>query len=328
MPDSRSEPSANTAARADSSATPALSAIAVVPNKYEAIRRTMGHLRAQTIAEQIEIVLVASSRGQLDVDESELAPFHSWQVVEVGNVGSIGSGFAAGIRRAKAPVVALTEDHSFPDARWAELLLDAHHQPWAAVGPSMCNGNPNTMVSWADFYQAYGAWTHPVSPGPIHHLPGHNSSYKQSVLLEFGDRLEVLMEAENVLHGHLKAQGHGLLLESATCTAHLNFASWSAWIPARYYKGRQFASTWAHAWSWPRRLLFTAASPLFPWIRVWRVSRNARRSQPVGFLLRFLPVLVAGLLVEGLGQTLGYLTGPGNSIEKVAGYEFERIACD
>ncbi len=307
------------------SAEPTLAAIVVVPDTYDTVRRTMSHLQAQTAVEQIEIIFVTPSHQQLGLVESELTCFHSLHVVEVGAVTSIARGFVAGIHCAHAPIVALTEDHSFPDANWAALLTATHQQPWAAVGPSMSNGNPNTMLSWADFYQAYGEWTHPVSSGSVRHLPGHNSSYKRDILLAYGNQLEGLMQAESVLHRHLRAQGYELQLESGTCTSHLNFASWSSWIPARYYTGRQFAATWAQAWSWPRRLLFTAASPLIPWIRLWRIQKHVRRRQPWGFFIRFLPIMFAGLFIESLGQMVGYAAGAGNSIEKVAEYEFHRI---
>ena len=141
---------------------PTLTAIVVIPDTYDTVRRTINFLQAQTVVEQIEIIFVAPSLQQLQLDESELTCFHSWHVIEVGMVTSIAHAFVAGIRQARATIIALTEDHSFPDANWAELLVAAHQQSWAAVGPSMRNGNPNTMLSWADFYQAYGEWAYLV----------------------------------------------------------------------------------------------------------------------------------------------------------------------
>jgi hypothetical protein len=285
----------------------------------------MGHLQAQTAADQMEVVLVTPSRQQLALDESELSRFHSWQIIEIKNNKFFSTGYAAGIRQAHAPIVALTEDHAFPDANWAEVFIAAHLQSWAAVGPSMRNGNPETILSQADFCHAYSEWAHPVPPGPVRHLPGHNSSYKKDILLEFGHELDQLMDAESVLHRHLTAAGHRLLLESKTSTTHLNFTSWSAWAPLRYHVGRQFASIWAQDWSWPRRLLFTIASPGIPWIRIWRIQRNVRRVQPCSFVIRVLPVVFLGLLIEWAGQILGFAFGPADSGEKVAKYEYRRF---
>ena len=285
----------------------------------------MNHLKKQTVAKQIEVILVVPSRQQIHLDESDLSCFHSWQVVEIGEITSIAQGSVAGIRHAHAPVVALTEDHAFPDSRWAELFIAAHKQRWAAVGPCMRNGNPDNMVSWSDFYQAYGEWAYPIAAGPVRHLPGHNSSYKRGILLAYGDRLEDLMQAESVLHRHLRAGGHELLLESETCTMHLNFTTWSRWMPEQYYAGRMFAATWALTWSFPRRLLFTIASPLIPLVRLWRVQKRVRRTKPFIFLLRLLPVVFVGLLMHGIGQMVGYLVGYGDSFKKAATYEFHRV---
>ncbi|MFC1967854.1 hypothetical protein ACFLVX_00475 [Chloroflexota bacterium] len=306
-------------------AAPALAAIVVVPDTYETVQRTMSYLKMQTAAKQIEVILVVPSRQQLQLDESDLSCFHSWHVVEVGEITSIAQGSVAGIRHAHTPVIALTEDHAFPDSRWAELFIAAHMQRWAAVGPCMHNGNPDNLVSWGDFYQAYGEWTHPILSGPVRHLPGHNSSYKRDILLAYGDRLEDLMQAESVLHRHLRAEGHELLLESGTCTTHLHFTIWSRWIPEQYYAGRMFAATWALTWSFPRRLLFTIASPLIPLLRLWRVQKRVRRTQHPGFLLRLLPVLFVGLVMHGIGQMVGYLVGYGDSVKKAATYEFHRV---
>jgi hypothetical protein len=305
--------------------SPVLAAIVVIPDTYAALQKTMDCLRRQTIAELIEIAFVVPSRQKIDIEEKALVCFHSWQVVETGRIKSIADGFAAGIRHAHAPVVALIEDHSFPDKKWAESLVEAHKGPWAAVGPSMRNGNPVNMLNWADFYQAYGEWYGPASSKPVRHLPGHNSSYKRAILLEFGESLEKLMESESVLHRHLKARGYELLLESGTCNSHLNFTTWKSWIPVKYYTGRQFAAIWSLNWLWPRRLVFVLASPLVPLIRLWRIQEKVKRNESIGFFIRILPVLFVGLLFEGLGHMVSYAIGDGNYQEKLMKYEFNRV---
>jgi hypothetical protein len=303
---------------------PALSAIVVVPDIYDTVHQTMGHLKMQTAVNRMEIVLVTTLHHKLDFVESELACFHSWQIVEVEKMVSIAAGYFAGIQQANAPIVALTEDHSFPDVNWAELLIIAHQQSWAAVGPSMCNANPDSLLSWADFYQAYGDWTQPMVSKTMRHLPGHNSSYKRHILLSYKEQLGYLLEAESVLHRHLRADGYELFLESGTCTTHLNFDSWSSLIPVRYYSGRQFASTWARPWTWIRRFLFTVAFPVIPFLRLWRVWRQMSRTQSFRFFLRLLPILFAGFILESFGHMMGFAAGSGNCNEKIRYYEFNR----
>ena len=59
---------------------------------------------------------------------------------------------------AHAPIVALAEDHCFPEPGWADALIRAHQGPWAVVGPVVRNANPATIVSWCDFVIGYGPW--------------------------------------------------------------------------------------------------------------------------------------------------------------------------
>ena len=45
-----------------------MSVVLVTPHRYDAIRKTMEHLQAQTVADQLEIVIVAPSAAALIVD--------------------------------------------------------------------------------------------------------------------------------------------------------------------------------------------------------------------------------------------------------------------
>jgi hypothetical protein len=304
---------------------PSLSAIMVIPGNFAELERTLRHLEAQTVAHQIEIVCVVDKRDQIPAERLKPGCFHSWSVVEVEKIKSIGQGFTAGILKAQAPIVALTEDHSFPDTAWAETFIRRHRENWDIVGPSMRNQNPVNTISRADFYQAYGGWAQPVKSGSPAVLPGHNSSYKRDILLALGADLEVYMEAESVMHRYLGQHGHTLWLAAETCTAHYNFDSWQAWIPSRYYTGRQYAAVWSHSWPFARRCLYTLGSPLIPLIRLRRIEKEIRKREPLRIELRLLPTIIAGLVVESFGQMTGYAAGAGNAAEKAAQYEFHRI---
>ena len=199
------------------------------------------------------------------------------------------------------------------------------------------NANPGTLVSLADCLIGYGPWLAPIEAGEVSHLPGHNSSYTRDVLLAYGDRLDDLLEAETVLHWDLLAHGHRLFLEPRATLAHTNFALPAIWTRVQLQGGRMFGATRAHAWPWSKRALFVIASPLIPLVRlrrIWpsalRVSRrrsggSAAQRLPRWFLLRLLPVLVWGLLMDAVGQMLGYAIGAGRAARRVADYEFDRM---
>jgi len=303
---------------------PALAALVVIPDTYATVSRTMECLRMQSVAAQIEVIFVVPSLEQVSIVESGLSCFHSWQVIEVGEIASKAAAYIAGMRKAHAEIIALTEDHSFPDEHWAELFIAAHRGPWAAVGPSMRSANPVNLVSWADYYQAYGEWSHPTSTGEVRHLPGHNSSYKREILLSLGEQLDKLMPCESILHRQLQSQGHQLLLETATCTSHTNFTAWSVLMPVKFNSGRLFAATWVQTFSGRLRLLFVAGLPMLPLVRLRGILKNVYKKAPVRLLLQLIPVLSIVVIVEGTGYLVGILSGAGNSLTELEKYEYHR----
>lgn len=301
-----------------------MSVVIVTPDNYETIRKTMSHLRSQTARASLEIVIVTPSREQLGLDPSEMSVFANYDVVEMGMIVSIGQANAAGVRRATTPIVAFAEDHCFPDPDWAESLIAAHRDPWAAVGPAVRNANPRTALSWADLFIGYGPWLLPTSGREVDFLPGHNCSYKREVLLRYGDQLEAMMDAETVLHWNLRAEGFRLYLEPAARMSHTNFSLWSSWIPVQFYSGRLFAGSRARHMSPQRRLVFIAGSPLIPFVRLLRIASSVRTGGLLGQFLLCLPTLVIGLVLDGAGQMTGYTMGIGNAVDKVARFEFHR----
>ena len=302
---------------------PRLSAILVAAADFSSLERVLSHLAAQTLSDQIEIVLVGPGSADARLAELNLRPFYGYQSVAMPSPEfSSAEGYAAGIRQARAPVVVLCEDHSFPEPDWAEHLLRAHEQPWAAVGPAVRNGNPETLLSWVDFFMGYSEWAYPVASGIRQHLPGHNSSYKRDLLLEFDATLVDRLEAESVLHWDLVRRGYQLYLESKAVTRHLNFAVFSTWVPLHLLSGRRFAATRGRDWRRRKRLLYACASPLIPLVRFRRILAEARRpGRYPGSLLRLAPVLLSGLLLDGFGQMLGYAFGSGDTMEKCAELE-------
>ncbi|HYU18419.1 MAG TPA: glycosyltransferase [Chloroflexota bacterium] len=307
---------------------PALSVVIVTVDRYETIRRTIKHLRAQTARDALEILIVAPSAATLGPVESELDEFREVQVIEVGTVESAGQARAAAVRRATAPVIAFVEDHSFPDPGWAAALIEAHQQPWAAVGPAIGNANPGSMISWADLLIDYGRWVEPGAGGEIDDVPGHNSSYKRALLLEYGPSLDAMLERESVMHQDLRARGHRLYLEPAAKTHHLNVSRLSSSMSLRFNFGRLFAADRARneGWSAARRLLYVAGAPLIPFVHLRRILQETpllgRRRD---LLAGVLPALVLGLAVHGLGEMVGYGLGVGNAAERMYDIEFHRL---
>jgi hypothetical protein len=305
---------------------PRLTVILITPDRFETIRKTVSHMRAQTIVGAIELIITCPSKTDLEPVENDLEDFHSVQIVEVGPVRSIGRCYASGVTVARAPIIACGEEHSFPAPDWAEALLERHEEDWACVGPDIQPANSLSMASWSQLFMNYGPCVGRKHGREVDFLPSHNAAYKKKILLDNypGDELEEMLEGESVLFMDLRRRGYKLFLEPRAKILHLNISKPSSYIPESFHGGRQFGAARARTWAFPRRLLYAGASPLIPFVRVWRIVPEIWRSERRKFLLPMFPSLVLCLVMHSLGEAAGYLAGVGNSGRRKFDYEFHR----
>jgi hypothetical protein len=300
---------------------PALSFV-VGTDAMATVEDTLAHLRAQDVRDRIEVVVAAPRSSNVDPASPAFEGFWGARHVPVDSVESLSHARAAGIRAARAPVVVLGETHAFPERGWASALLAAHDEPCAAVAPCVANANPSTTMSWANFFLDYGPWSELPQRTELADLPGHNSSYKRDLLLELGDRLEPLLEAETFLHQELRSRGHRLLIEPAARLRHVNVSRWRWFLFERFSVGQRFGGARAQGFPRWRRAVYAAGSPLIPAVRMPRVLRDVRRSGRRAELLpAILPTLLLGLVLSALGELAGYLAGPGASAERLSRIE-------
>jgi hypothetical protein len=304
--------------------SPDLSVILVTPDCYQTIRKTIRSLGAQTVRNRLEIVIVAPVQRSLCPVEKELEGFHSVKVIEFGEIQTLAAPRAVAVRAASAPLVALGEDHAFPDPRWAETLIQAHRQPWAAVGPAFGNGNPGVM-SWISLIMDYGPWLEPVVGGVTDDVAGHNSAWKRELLLEYNAALERMMQAPTILHWDLQAKGHRLYLEPEAKVYHVNISRLRSFMLDHFYGARMFAAARAQDWTWIRRLFYAGGTPLLipRTLRRWlgHIHRIGLESE---LLPKAWPLLLLSLATWTLGEMTGYGLGMGRAEQRTLYYDARR----
>lgn len=305
-----------------SASAPSLTAVLVIPDTYQTVARTMQALQKQTAATQMEIILIAPALAAANIPSDVAARFWGAQIVEYPNLLAAR---AHGVRCARAAVVVFTEDHAFPAPDWAERLIHAHREPFAAVGPAMRNANAYSVVSRADFYMGYGKWSEPIDSGVVDFLMEHNCSYKRDVLLGYGAALEEMLESETVMQFDLSRRGHTFWLEGTTYTAHICFGKWRPWLAATLWHARGFAAHRSEKWSFARRMLYTVTVPLVPFLRLNRIRPAISRAKwPLADRIKLYGALFVGLAVEAVGEGLGNALGTGNTSAESIEHEFHR----
>ena len=299
-----------------SSETPALSVILIATTNYALIRYAVRNLtRQRDVAIELVIAAPEALRASITLEDSkDLAAFAAWKHVVIPDGTQFDVARAMAVRAASAPLIAFTEDHSFPQPGWAAALVSAFTDGVTVVGPVVANGNPDSMVSRANFLLEYGEWMPPGRRDGRSHLPGHNSAYRRDALVALGDRLTTLIEAESVLHWELRAGGHRLVQEPKAVTHHVNFSRFQPSVALRYHLGRHFAARRAEGWSVAKRAGYAAAFPLIALVRVARVASLGVGSREMPAVMAALPMVALMVTVSSIGESIGYVTRePGSS---------------
>jgi hypothetical protein len=305
---------------------PILSAILPAWDTFDSIRATLAHLRRQSIAGHMEVVMVCPDASKFELREEEMDNFAAWRLVEIGSIDTRSYAFAEGVMAARGEFVVLCEDHCFPEPEWAEALIKRHQSAeYAAVGPMFANANPENAVSDADLLIAYGPFLQGLPGGERPFVAGHNSCYRREVLLGEGDKLPDTLEAEYVFHTGLSAAGAKFYVEPDARVSHMNFGTWASAIYASYLSGKGFGASRACAWPVSRRILFVFAWIVIPAIRLKRILPLARQAGWArGRNNACVPALLACLMASAAGEWIGNLLGRHCRAPSLVHYEFHR----
>jgi hypothetical protein len=305
---------------------PALSVI-LPTDAFSTIEPVIRRLRAQSVVEKLELVIVTPRPAAVEQEAANTDGFGAIVVVEVDGLVPLTAARAAGIRAATAPVVFLGETHTYPEEGWAEALIDAHANDWAAVVPGFGNANPSGVLSWAGFLIDYGPWLSSLEPQELSQIPTYNTAYRRAALLDLGPRLDLLLTSGDELIVNLRAAGGRFVFEPSARINHVNVARPSAWVLERYLSGMLTANSRMERWSWARRLLYVLGSPLIPVVILSRVAGGvAAAHRAYSLPLAVFPALVMGAGVSAVGELVGYLGGPVAWADKrMTEYEINRL---
>lgn len=281
----------------------------------------LDHLRSQTVSSLLELIIVTRSRKELNLALSNLEGFSNYKILETGKFESEGAAKALGVMAASAPLVAFTEDHSYPDPLWAEALINAHYKGnFAVVGPVVLNANPHSNISWGAFLVLYSPWMAAQPQEEVKHLPGNHSCYKRELLLSYGAHLSEMLEAESILQWDLFNKGHHLYQEPMARAYHLNYSRLGPILSEYYHYSRIFAANRTYGWNGIKRMLYALGSPILPMIRIRRILKDANRAQlSMGMTLRALVPLFLTLCAGSIGELSGYAFGAGKAHEGLLG---------
>jgi Glycosyl transferase family 2 len=302
---------------------PHLSVVLVAGLQRSRAQRVLDALARQTAADSIEVVVVDLADTRCPRLNISGALRHVY--ADRPAIARWGAARAEGVRLASADVVGFIEDHCFPEREWAEVLIAAFRGPWAAVGYSFTNANPQTYISRASLLARYGQFVHPARPGQAPLVSGNNVAYRRPLLLSFGPDLDGLLTIDFNLQEVLGQRGMPLLVEARARAAHQNFSSFSRDSLTGHWYCRLLASRRAEtqSWSMVRRVVHGIGAPLgSPAIRMARLLLSLRGRRRLWWpTAAALPLIAGWYVTDALGESLGYLFGAGRSEHEAVRWE-------
>jgi hypothetical protein len=288
------------------SAHPVITAVLIADSHRDRAQRMLRSVLQQDIGEQI-IIFVYDRASELGKNFSELD--HPNVVYEpVSRKLTLGQLQKRATLEAKTNIIAFIEEHVTVPPGWARETLRRHSEGYAGVTGNFVAGNPQQRFSRILFSITYGAYILPQESGQTREMPGDNSSFVRAKLLRYGDDIERLFNTDTLLMWRLLADGERLYRAGELQLHHWNeniFAD--GWLALFYWNQMYICNrVILERWSILRRGLRFLATPLVPFVRLWKsfvlTKRNAAN----------LPQFIADSPTAFLyhcGSALGMATG-------------------
>jgi hypothetical protein len=217
-----------------------------------------------------------------------------------------------GYRRVRAPIVAITEDHCAPTDDWLSSILELHDEiPGAAAIYGLVeNGSRDHAVDWALFAAAYLAWAPPMPSADG--APGHaNLAFKTWVFDAVPLRGDMILEFRYL--DALRAAGYEVIATDRIRVTHFQSAGLGPTATLFFHNGRSIAGLRRRNMA-PRDWLRVALPGWLAAYRTLRTLRLARLKPDIEHEIDASAPLVGVIhLAHALGESVGYLGGPGGS---------------
>lgn len=295
---------------------PTISAVVTTTRPWPEIRDTLASLYAQTLAQGGEVI-VADGSGL------GLPPAHEFS--ELTYLPEPGATVfrlrSLGLRSARAPIVALTEDHCRVAPDWIACILHAHaeHPQAGMIGGAVLNGARERGIDWANFLVTNGPYLPPLDVREGPDVSGQaNVSYKRRHLDRYPD--DALHEG--TFRRALARDSVPLVADERISVEHIQSLGIGETLMLHFHDGRCIAA--AHQARSPafRRLVTVGKGLLWP-VRVpaatLRVLLRTFDTKPAyrRALLSSAPWLLPIVAFHKAGELVGALAGAGQSPDRM-----------
>jgi hypothetical protein len=296
-------------------AAPRLSVVVGTTQGWPEILPCLERLQAQALAVDAEIVVADGSAAPPPPTE-RLGPRVRWLRRPGAGIFELR---ALATARARAAIIAVTEDHCRPAPDWCARILEAwrRHPDAAAVKGAVDNGTAERLVDRAAFLLNQAPHLPPFVGRAEDDVLGVSCvAYRRAALIGLTARREP-WPPEMRDPRAWRREGARLVADATIRVAHHQSVPLLGMSALQYHNGRAAAGTRRARMErrdWARLL----AAPVLPLTRAVRTAALclAKGIAPAT-VLACAPLFVWFYLWKGAGELAGYLAGPGDSSRRL-----------
>jgi len=265
-------------------------------------------------APEAEVIVADATDEATRAEVAERFP--AVRLIESNGAATVPALRAAGIAAARAPYVAVIEDHCLVRPGWASRIVEWHRNGKPAVGGPVNNVVVERVRDWAAFFCEYNAYVEPMPLGSTDDLTGMNVSYDRRAIEAMQDLLDD-GRWEGWLHGRLRERRLELWCDPELVIDHDKDFGFLEFAGQRYHYSRAYAGMRNPGLGW-KRAVYCIGAPLLPPFLYYRMAKNLSRAPRLRrAFVRSTPLIVVYLAIWALGEAVGYAAGGGDSLRKV-----------
>jgi glycosyltransferase involved in cell wall biosynthesis len=273
-------------------------------------------LRGQAKEESAEVIVVDRCGGDTLARVKMEYSFVTMLSTDPKDHLSIPELRAMGVKKAQGEIVAIIEEHCVAPPHWLHTILTSFQEEDVAIGGPICDQDYHRVRDWVVYFSEYHNYLPPWEEGERYRLNGANIAYRRQKLL---DHQKVLSSGywEVVLHPQLASEG---LFRSVPHMGiyHTGPFRYGYYLTQRYLLSRVWGAMQREKVSFMGRLLYLIIAPILPLLLLARIARRVfKSSHRIGKFFVAFPLLIAVAIAYVWGEWLGYLTGPGDALERV-----------
>src|SRR6476659_3995295 len=219
--------------------TPEISVVIASYNARDTIGRSLAALGAATAGVPFEVIVVDSSTD--GTDELVAARFPDVLLVRSERRLYPGAARNLGVGHASGRILAFTDADCVVDPDWIDQLARAHARGAAVVGGSIVNANPETSVSWANYFCEFFAWLPAGRPRPLPEAPTACLSMTRETFEQFGPFLGGTLCSDAAFCWRLVRGGVPPQFVPELRVGHVNVTGVRPYVGRKWRHGRAFA---------------------------------------------------------------------------------------